>query len=513
VRVPALRNTAAFLVPAIALLAGSPAPGAEDLFDITTIQNEGRSVAAQLAELNGDGRTDLFIVTLIGIPPEEERTILVYLQREDGSLPAEPDHRVPVPHWSAVYDVADVRPDSPGEELVLLRPGGATLVSLADASGGSWTLEAPGPTSVGLADDERGFEHFRIVYDDFGEEPWLVVAQIGQLTALSPDGEVKARIAVPRRANYFIIPATGLVSLESDFQIFLDVPKLSIGDVDGDGRADIVNSTRHEIRVFLRRADGGFPFEPSRTIPLRLVTPRDHIRGSGGVVSEIKDIDGDGRVDLLISHVQGTFTDAHTTVYVYMNRDGGWNLGEPDETLRSKASLVSNALFDFDRDGRRELIRLEFAFTLLEFVELLVSREVDLTISIHRFDDAEGFGGEPWMKKSLSLPFSFDTFRLKGFVPTANLDLNRDGLLDFVSSGGGQAIEVYLGDHDKPFAKRNGRQTLATAGVIHFGDYDGDQLPDFVIFDPHNFDVPVRVGRNRGVLPGTPPQLVAQPEF
>jgi hypothetical protein len=483
---------------------------ADDLFSETTIENKGRSVAAEFAELNGDGRVDLFLVTLIGIPPEERRLVRVYLQSEEGSFSPTPSYEIPVPGWSAVYDVADVRTDSPGEELVLLRPDGVTLLSLAAPNGPSWDLDVPGPTTAGLADDERGFEPFRIVYDQFGPEPWLMVPQIGQLTALSPKGEVRARLAVPRRANYLIVPVSGLLALETDFQIFLDVPKLMLGDVDGDGEVDVVSATRHEIKVFLRREDGSFPFEPDRDIPLRMVTPRDHIRGSGGVASEAKDINGDGRLDLLISHVQGSFSDANTSIYIYLNHDGGWNLEAPDQTLTTKASLSSNALFDLDRDGKMELLRLEFNFSVLELVEILLSRELDLSFSVHQFQSPVGFGKKPWVKKKLELPFSFDTFRLKGFIPVANKDVNGDGYPDFVSSGGGKYIEISLGGPKGPFSKKGGRQKMPTAGVIHFGDYDQDGLQDFVIFDPHNFDVPMRIGRNLGMLPGTRKSLTSR---
>ena len=493
------------------LLVGASDARAEDLFEITEFASEGRSVAAEFAELNGDGRIDLFVVALIGIPPEERRTIRVYLQRPDGSFGADPHHAVSLPRWSAVYDVADLREESPGEELVLLRPDGVTLLSLADTSGTRWQLPVSGPTTMGLADDERGFERFRMVYRDFGPEPWILVPQIGQLSALSPRGEVRAQLAISRRANYLTLPTTGLLAIESDLQIFLDAPKLAAGDVDGDGRVDIVSSTRHELRVFLRREDGSFPFEPSRALPLRLVTPRDHARGSGGVASEVKDIDADGRLDLLLSHVRGAFADATTTIYVYMNRDGGWDLSEPTQTLMTEASLVSNALYDLDRDGRRELVRLQVRFSLLELVEFLLSREVDIDLSVHRYVSGVGFGKKPWMKKKLSLPFSFETFRFKGFLPTATTDVNSDGYLDLVSSGGGKSIEVFLGDRGGRFAKRAKRQKIPTAGVIHFADFDQDGLQDFVIFDPHRFDIPVRIGRNRGLLPGNQREKTPEP--
>ncbi len=475
----------------------------DDYFDIVSFASQGRSVAAELAELNGDGRVDLFVVALVGMPPEEKRIVRVYLQGRDGSLPTEPSHTLTLPRWSAVYDVADLREEFPGEELVLMRPDRVTLLSLADARGRSWDISVPGPTTAGLADDERGLEPFRIVYGDFGREPWLLVPQLGELTALTADGVVRARFAVPRRANYIIIPPVGLLALESDLQIRLDVPKLSLGDVNGDDRTDVIFSTRHEIRVFLRAEDGGFSFEADRVLPLRLVTPRDHIRASGGVMTDIKDIDGDGRVDLLISHVQGSVSDSTTTMYVYLNRDGEWKLDQPTQVLISQGRYAFNALYDLNADGRVELVRVGLKFSRLEILELLLSQELDVEISVHRFDEAKGFEEDPWKRRKIELPFSFETGRFRGFIPTADVDLNGDGYLDFVNSGDGLALEIHLGGDEGPFGRRSARQKMSTAGVIHFGDLDANGLMDFVIFDPHNFDVPVRVGRNLGRLPGS----------
>lgn len=500
-----MRATVSILLVAASLCASVPADArAAELFEISRFASEGRAVAAEMAELNGDGRVDFFVVVLVGIPPSETREIRVFIQSDDGSFPAEPDHAIAVPRWSAVYDMADLIEESPGEEIVLLRPEGVTLMSLADDKGRSWTLTTSGPTTAGLAADERGFEPFTLVYDDFGPEPWILVPRIGELTALDARGETKFRLEVPRRANYLIMPDTGMVALETDFQIFLDVPKLAIGDVNGDARIDVVSSTRHEIRVFLRRDDGSYAFEADRTHALELVTPRDHIRGTGGVASAIDDIDGDGALDLLVTHVEGGFGDAVTTLYLHMNRGGRWHLEKPDQVISSKASMGSNVLYDVNRDGRRELLRIELDFGLLEIIEALVSRELDVDLSIHRYLGDAGFGTRPWLRKSISLPFSFQTFRLKGFVPTARIDMNADGYLDFISSGDGDVLEILLGDERGPFARHGGRQRLLTTGEVRFEDFNGDGLPDFLLFDPHHFDVPVQVGRNLGALPGTP---------
>jgi hypothetical protein len=105
---------------------------------------------------------------------------------------------------------------------------------------------------------------------------------------------------------------------------------------------------------------------------------------------------------------------------------------------------------------------------------------------------------------------NFETMRLRGFVPTLEADVNGDGQRDLLASGDGAALEVYLGGPEYRFAQRQLRQELDTGGRIGFGDLDGDGLPDFVIYDPRRADVPVRVGRNLGSLPGTPEGMRAR---
>ena len=95
-------------------------------------------------------------------------------------------------------------------------------------------------------------------------------------------------------------------------------------------------------------------------------------------------------------------------------------------------------------------------------------------------------------------------------MPRAGVDLNADGLMDFVTSADGKGIEVHLGDEKGPFGRRDALQRLPSVGVIRFSDFDGDSLPDFVLYDPQSLDAPVRVGRNLGALPGSPPGVAAE---
>lgn len=470
------------------------------LFDIQELATEGRVVTTRFADFNGDQRQDLMVVTFEGVPPEDSRIIWVYLRAAGGSLPATASHSLQLPRLSTVYDVADLK-DSPGEELLLLRPDGVTILSIANAAGEQWHLPVEGATTVGAGDDERGFDSFRMVYRDFEEDPWILVPQIGMVTAISSDGTLKAQIDVGQRANFYVAKLSGPFAVESDIQLFLDVPKLSVGDVDGDGLVDIVATTRHELRVFLRADDGSYSRKANRLIPIGLINERDHTRGSGSLVTTLRDIDADGRLDLMITHVEGALAKSITTTTIYRNIKDGWDLSTPDQRFVSEGTLVSDRLIDIDNDKKFELLRIQLKLSVLEIVELLLTKSIDTQIMVHRLQDDGRFDDKPWVTKKISTGISFDTFRPKGFVPPIGLDLNADGFMDFVTPADGKGIDVYLGAAEKPFAKRSATQKLDSTGTINFSDFDGDGLLDFVLYDSQQFDMPLQIGRNLGALP------------
>ncbi len=492
---------------AAVLLAPANAALADDPFDLTQIDTQGRTAAAEIVDVNGDGLADLVQVRFLGFPPRERRSIRVFLQDHDKRLPRSADFELPLPPGCSAYDLADVLPE-PGVELILLRPDRVTLMSLARTDAPKRDLSIPGGLTLGAAEDERGLDRLPIANPGLGDEPWLIIPKLNQVVALSVDGEQRARLDVGARTNYFVRPQSGPMFSDGDIQLMLDAPRLALGDVDGDGRADFVSSGRHEVRVFLQNEDGGFPRRASRVLKLKLVSEKDHIRGSGSVAVAARDIDADGRLDLLVSHVSGGLTDARSKSSLYMNREGAWNLAEPDQVFDSGQGWGADQLLDVDGDGQLELLQVTLPISVLELVELLITQAFDAKVRVYQRGDDGRYESEPWLTRKLDIPFSFETSRPKGFVPSINHDLNGDGHGDLLLSGAGDVLEIWLGGKQR-YKSRNARQKLDSTGRFRSGDLDGDGLLDFVIYDPRRVDVPVLIGRNRGSLPGTLPRVGA----
>jgi hypothetical protein len=306
---------------------------------------------------------------------------------------------------------------------------------------------------------------------------------------------------------------------ESDIQIFLDAPRISVGDVNGDGRSDVVSSMRHQLLLFHQQEDGSFDHEPSGVVELGRITFEDHIRGSGAVRSAAQDIDRDGLADLIVSETKGGVMNASFNTYIYFNRGSGWDLDNADYAFESPKMLGADQLIDIDADGRLELVRIGIPLNVLELVEIFITEAIDANLKVYGIERPPERPEAPLASRArfevkLDIPLDFETSRTAGFVPTVDYDFNGDGVRDYISSTDGKRLELFVGDPKKGYPSRSARQTIPTEGQIRPGDLNGDGLTDLVLFNSRRDNQPVRLLTNRGQLPGTvaKTRLDAQPE-
>ncbi len=320
------------------------------------------------------------------------------------------------------------------------------------------------------------------------------------------------------RANFFLQPSSLMIS-ESDIQSFVDAPRISVGDIDGDGRADVASSTRHMIDIFLQKPDGSFDREPSQTLALNRITFEDHIRGSGTVRTAAQDIDRDGLADLILSETKGGVMNASFDTYIYFNRGSGWKLDAPDYGFETAKVLGADQLIDIDGDGRLDLMRIGVPISVLELIEIFLTEALDAHLAVYGLEKPAQVPATPredraWFDVKIGVPLDFQTSRPKGFIPTVEYDFNGDGFRDFIMSADGTKLEIFVGSREHGYSNRSARQELDTEGQIRPGDLNRDGLTDLVLFNTRRDNQPVRLLVNLGRLPGTVvrPTLSAQPE-
>jgi hypothetical protein len=222
---------------------------------------------------------------------------------------------------------------------------------------------------------------------------------------------------------------------------------LATGDINGDGFPDIVVASHFGgVQTLLSDARGGFTEKLLR-------------REDGHVAAQLADVNGDGRLDLILLGYR------NTGIEVYLgDGTGNWTLHSTLPETRPGRTMPGRALVvrDLNHDGHLDLVA---AFQRWG-------------VYIYYGDGRGNFSGGP-------LDLALSSTALESLVLG---DVNKDGRPDLVINGAverrGQpnGPDVYLGaDGAKWTASSEGLKVLrfASAGVA-LGDLDGDGNLDIV---------------------------------
>jgi hypothetical protein len=366
-----------------------------------------------LGDLNGDGKLDLVVVDY------SDAAISVFLGLGDGTLASKQDLVIPiVPRWAyGSYEetptaLADLNGDRK-VDLVLLddQPGNAYVL----LGKGDGTFASPASYPVG----ERASS--LVLADMNGDAKLDLVTSSGGAMAVllgQGDGTFAAKLAAPSFSSY----SRALV----------------VGDLNGDGRLDVA---AHGGVLLFGKGDGTFDTWGTVTT------------GAGPVAIALRDLDGDGKLDLVTANA------AASTVSVL--------LGKGDGTFAAKADFPTGAdprvlvLADMNGDGKPDV----------------VTGNADATTVGVLLGKGDGTFAAPKEAPTGAPPMDI-----------AVGDLNGDGKPDLVTVGSGPVmtindgiVSVLLGKGDGTFAPKVDLGAGMSTSGIAIGDMNGDGKSDLVV--------------------------------
>ncbi len=239
-------------------------------------------------------------------------------------------------------------------------------------------------------------------------------------------------------------------------------PALAIGDVDGDGRDDLLvgGTTVDPFRVLLAGASGRF----SATAPVSPDSVND-----GPLL--LLDANGDGRNDLLRTHA-GTAAPAGSPGYqprLFLNDgQGGWR-DAPAALPALPISVGAACAADFDHDGRIDVF---LGARVIPGMYPFAPRSVLLVNRGGRFED---------VTDTLA-----PDLREVGLVTAALWsDADNDGWPDLFATCEWGTVHYFHNDQGRGFTDWTDRVGFAAAGTgwwtsLASADFNGDGRPDYV---------------------------------
>lgn len=288
-------------------------------------------------------------------------------------------------------------------------------------------------------------------------------------------------------------------------------PYFKVGDIDGDGKPDVVllNVESNSVSVLRNTSAPG---------SLSFASAVDFTTGTTPTCIDIDDMDGDGKLDLVV----GSSADKLFSVLLNTSTTGSISFATKVDFIASSSSVDELNVGDIDGDGKPDIILLTIhgSSSLLQL--FLSSSSVGsvgfsyiTTFAINSpknliFTDFDQDGKVDWSHASnatgvasltknnsspgsisLSIPYTITAG--SGPVWIASGDLDGDGKPDLVSTNsGGSNIATMLNTSTSgsiSLAAKKGTTIGTTPSCLVIGDIDGDGKPDIAALGKANSTV------------------------
>jgi hypothetical protein len=424
----------------MALAWGSAALGAEDnIFLRQTIDVSGTVLGTRQADINGDGLTDLIVFS---DDPSGRRLMLPYIQRSTGRFPPGSGPAAELSPTANMAQVMDLDGDGRSEIYIVDQTGMWRYKYEGEAfSDPRQVIDFPtilvGTIRNGLLAQEciRTVSNHPTVFLPTmnGYTLWRFTAGKFKRTATLPFSHY---MSVGERP----VKLFGRVDRHTQARFEISTPAIMIGHSNADDLEDIYLVWSDRMKVFTQNEDGTFG---STSDMFRFQESTEGNLCQARMV----DYDRDGRLDIVCSQSQGGISGASTSINFYHSsqirrRD---NTRNNEVTLSDACGNLM--IDDFNGGGGLELVVPAIELGIMSTVKKMITKKTDVHILIYPIDNLGRPSEEPRVRKKISCRLDFENSDPTADIRIDwSGDYNGDGLKDLVMADGNGELLFWSGD-------------------------------------------------------------------
>lgn len=292
----------------------------------------------------------------------------------------------------------------------------------------------------------------------------------------------------------FAAPAEGKLATENragatGMAVTALLPRIVVGDIDGDGTADVALPKGRALTVHFTGDALG-----ERTATLRL--PRDlsppSERGARPQTGRrllntwFSDLDGDGKLDLLTQEalLSGGWFGSTAALTLYRGTGTGFAAGQ---TVETSAAALDVQTVDWEGDGDLDLLVPMIDVTVGNLARGLLARKVSLDAWLFPMDNGR-LATDPVRVGTLDLPIN----NPDSLHAELTADVTGDGVVDLVTDEGADRVVVYEGLADPTRGRGLSASPLARLDLpvpdvedaLRVVDLTGDGRAEVVVWEP-----------------------------
>jgi hypothetical protein len=278
--------------------------------------------------------------------------------------------------------------------------------------------------------------------------------------------------------------------------------RLFFADLTLDDRQDIAWISQGRINFFRQTQEGVFSPQQESHALVSTVSGLNwwQIRESDGdsldqsnlthrVVEQLKDINGDGLVDVIVRFTQSSGVLDRTNDYEFyfgnLNKDGLLEFPKtPNTTIKADGTLTGLKIIDVNEDNKFEVLLSSFELSIGNIIGALLAGGIDQNVLLFALNEDNSYEDEALISKEVELNFSLSSGK-SGQPIVALSDVNGDGLQDLVLSLDEDKLGIYLGEKNtKLFNRKASKHEIElpeNGKLFEQHDINSDSKQDFIM--------------------------------